>query len=113
MQRILGAHGVVIVRPKSETAPLVPGAEPVMGEGATEDKVVAPAPTERTIDTEYLWVFGAYDSRWGNQYAAGEEIDPASYSPTCSPSTAATGTAPHRPRTRRCGTSSARPCSSA
>ena len=81
VQRILGAHGVVIVRPKSETAPLVPGAEPVMGEGATEDKVVAPAPTERTIDTEYLWVFGAYDSLWGNRYAGGQDIDPASYKP--------------------------------
>jgi hypothetical protein len=81
VQRILGAHGVVVVRPRSETAPLVPGAEPVMGEGATADRVVAPAPTERTIDTEYLWVFGAYDSLWGNRYAAGQSIDPATYKP--------------------------------
>jgi FtsP/CotA-like multicopper oxidase with cupredoxin domain len=81
VQRILGAHGVVVVRPRSETAPLVPGAEPVMGEGPTEDVVVGPAPSEKTIDTEYLWVFGAYDSLWGNRYATGKDIDPATYKP--------------------------------
>ncbi len=81
VQRILGAHGVVIVRPKRADEPLVPGAEPVMGEGARSDTVVAPAPTEQNTDTEYLWVLGAYDSIWGNRYAAGQSIDPATYKP--------------------------------
>jgi hypothetical protein len=81
VQRILGAHGAVIVRPRSVKAPLVPGAEPVTGEGPRTDEVIAPAPTERTTDTEYLWVFGAYDSLWGNRYAAGQSIDPATYKP--------------------------------
>jgi hypothetical protein len=81
VQRILGAHGVVIVRPKDTGEPLVPGGEPVTGEGARTDEVVAPAPTERNTDTEYLWVFGSYDSIWGNRYAAGQSIVPATYNP--------------------------------
>lgn len=81
VQRILGAHGVVIVRPRRTDAPLVPGAEPVTGEGPRTDVPVAPAPTEQNTDTEYLWVFGAYDSLWGNRYVAGQSIDPVSYRP--------------------------------
>jgi len=81
VQRILGAHGVIIVRPRSANAPLVPGAEPITGEGQRTDGVVAPAPTERNTDTEYLWVFGAYDSLWGNRYVNGQSIDPATYKP--------------------------------
>ena len=65
VQRVLGAHGAVIVRPRSVNAPLVPGAEPVTGEGARSGDVIAPAPTEQNTDTEYLWVFGAFDFIWG------------------------------------------------
>jgi hypothetical protein len=89
VQRVLGAHGVIIVRPKRNDAPLVPGGEPVTGENAAADTVVAPAPTEQTVDTEYLWVHHAYDSRWGNQYTAAlanttdpnAGINPAGYKP--------------------------------
>lgn len=81
LQRILGAHGVVVVRPKRADDPLVPGAPPITGEGPASDQTVSPPPTEKTIDTEYLWVHHAYDSVWGARYAAGQSIDPASYKP--------------------------------
>ncbi len=81
VQRILGAHGVVIVRPRRADAPLIPGGEPVTGEGGATGGATTPAPTETNTETEYLWVFGAYDSIWGNRYLAGQSIDPASYKP--------------------------------
>ena len=82
VQRILGAHGVVD-RPAAERDRAArPRRGARHGRGREPpDEVVAPAPTERTIDTEYLWVFGAYDSLWGNRYAAGQDIDPATYKP--------------------------------
>jgi FtsP/CotA-like multicopper oxidase with cupredoxin domain len=59
VQRILGAHGAVVVRPR----------------GADVPEPDEPAPTE------YLWMLAAYDSAWGNRYMAGQLIDPASYRP--------------------------------
>ena len=62
VQSILGAHGVIVVRPRRDDAPPVPGADPA------------------TV-AEYAWVFGAYDSLWGKRYAGGQTIDPATYEP--------------------------------
>ena len=62
VQRILGAHGVLVIRPRNDDAPPVPGGDP--------DTIA-----------EYVWVFGAYDSIWGNRYAAGQSIDPVTYKP--------------------------------